>query len=287
MATGSNERIYVLGATGNAGSVVVDELIKGGAQVTAYTRSPQKIQSANVSIVEGGFEDLTPFKESINGHTRLFLLVPDMEGMSDIKIDICKKAYGSGVEQIVDLSVQSTPWRHLSFLLPHQDAERAIYSLERPKSSFVSLRPSNFMSNLLFSLETIKKQNAIVDAAGGDERQEWISPRDIGTVAARVLLDPIGKHGDAGYELVGEIITPKERAAVFSKILGRPITYVQVEPQEYYQSMIKLGMSHEMAYCMVNYQNPSPVVTRGLSVLLGRKPDSVESWIVNNKKAFT
>ena len=284
----ATERIYILGATGNVGSNVVHELTKSGAQVTAYTRSPQKIQNANVSIIKGGFDDLNPFKESISGHTRLFLVVPDeaSENMAETKTNLCQIAYDAGVKQVVDLSVQSTPWRHFAFLLPHQEAEHAIFKLKRPKNSYVSLRPSNFMTNLLFSLDTIKRQSAIFEVTGPNERQEWISPRDIGTIAARILLDPVEKHGDAGYELVGDIVTPMERADIFTKVLGRPVTYSEVPAQEYYDRLIKNGIKHAMAYCMVTYQVASPAVTRGLPVLLGRSPESIETWIVNNKEAF-
>ncbi|KAI9493435.1 hypothetical protein BDB00DRAFT_823082 [Zychaea mexicana] len=289
----SNERIYVLGATGNVGSVVLDKLIKSGIQVTAYTRTPPKVAntSSTITIIQGGYHDLTPFNESIAGHTRLFLLVPDMDDMAAIKIALAKKAYEAGVKQIVDLSVQSVPWRQYQALLPHQVAEKAIYELANKPSrnhGFVSLRPSNFMSNLLFNLETIQKQSTIMDSASApDELQEWISPCDIGEVAARILMDPVEKHGDAAYELVGDVKTPQERAQFLSELLDRTITYTQVPPQTMYDTFLKMGSASDLAYCAATYRAVSPAVTRGLPILLGRQPESIQKWMARNKSAFS
>ena len=290
------ERIYVLGATGNVGSAIVDELLKNNnIQVTAYTRSPNKLADKNknnqqLTIVQGGYTDLRPFYESIAGHTRLFLLVPDMEEMGNIKVELGKKAIEVGVKQIVDLSVASTFWRQYQALLPHQEAEKAIFELPSRRnrnSYFVSLRPTNFMSNLLFSAETIKNQDIFINAAEPiNEYQDYISPRDIGLVASRILMDPVEKHDDTAYELIGDVKTPQEQAEIFSHILGRPIRYTQVSAQTMYENYIKLGMGHALSFCASTYQPKNPMVTRGLPILLGRNPESIQEWLENNNSAF-
>ena len=296
----NNERIYVLGATGNVGSVIVDELLKNNnVQVTAYTRSPNKLvdkkskskDDEQLTIVQGEYTDLTSFYESIAGHTRLFLLVPDMEAMGNIKVELGKKAIEAGVKQIVDLSVANTTWRQYQALLPHQEAEKVIFELPNRRNRnthFVSLRPTNFMSNLFFSAETIKNQDMFMDAAEPNhEYQDYISPRDIGQVASRILMDPVERHGDAAYELVGDVKTPQERAGIFSTVLGRPIRYTQVSAQTMYDSYIKLGVDHALSFCASTYQAKDPVITRGLPILLGgRNPESIQEWLENNKKAF-
>ena len=289
------ERIYVLGATGNIGPFVLKELIKEQVQITAYTRTPEKLYKAipeaqehqQLSIVQGGFDDLTPFNESIGGHTRLFLLVPDIKDMTRIKIELGKKAYDAGVKQIVDLSVQSLPWRYYLVSLPHQETEKALfYYSNRKSSTLVSLRPSNFMTNMLFSLETIQKQDMFMEELDPSELQEWISPNDIGQIAARILMEPIEKHGDSAYELIGDVKTPQERAVMFSKILGRPIEYQQVEPQVIYDTFIKMGFDHALAYSVSTFSAKNPTVTRGLQILLGRKPETVYEWLEKNKDTF-
>ncbi|KAI9276735.1 hypothetical protein BDA99DRAFT_567671 [Phascolomyces articulosus] len=288
MVTDNHERVFVLGATGNVGSAVVEELIKQGALITVYTRTPKKInESPGTTIIQGEYTDLKPFNEAIQGHSRLFLIVPEIDDMASIKIDIAKTAYEAGVKQIVHVSAKSVPWRHYQAALPFQIAEKAIYNLpNRNGAGFVSLRPCPFMTNILFTVDTIQKQNTFMDPAEPDELQEWISPRDVGQVAARILLDPVEKHGDVAYELVGDVQSPEKRAQMLTSVLGRKIEYTQVSSETLYEMLLQVGFSHALAFGAATHQDKNPVVTRGLSILLGRKPESCQDWFNNNKNTF-
>ncbi|KAG2226958.1 hypothetical protein INT45_006365 [Circinella minor] len=278
------ERIYILGGTGRIGSVIIPELIKVGVQITVYARSPEKVSKAdNVTVIQGDYNDLTPFENSIAGHTRLFLLVADCEDLDKIKIKFGTKAYAAGVKQIVELSARRLPWRSYNVVHVHQQAEDALYAI-KDRGYHVTLRPTNFMTNMT-DYNTIKNNNEIVDSADPDEQQEWISPSDIGHVAARILVEPIEKHKDVAYELIGDVKTPAQRAAIISKVTGRNISYKQLSVQEMYDFFINAGETNSMAYYMSTYQFVSPI-SRGLPLLLGRPQESVEVWATNNKELF-
>ncbi|KAI9498590.1 hypothetical protein BDB00DRAFT_391976 [Zychaea mexicana] len=278
------DRIYLLGATGRIGSVILPELIKAGVQVTVYARSPAKVPKAeNITIVQGDYDDLTPFENSIAGHTRLFLLVADREDLDKVKIAFGTRAYAAGIKQLVELSARRLPWRSYNVVHVHQQAEDALYAI-KDRGYHVVLRPTNFMTNMT-DYDTIKNDNRIVDSADSDEQQEWISPADIGTVAARILLQPVEQHKDVAYELIGDVKTPAQRAAIISKLTGRTISYSQLPVQELYDFFIKAGETPSMAYYMSTYQSLSPV-SRGLPLLLGRAPEKLEDWAANNKDLF-
>ncbi|KAI9248318.1 hypothetical protein BDA99DRAFT_525381 [Phascolomyces articulosus] len=278
--------IYVVGGTGTIGSLVVQELIQQGAKVTIYARNPQKVEKAdNASVIQGDFDYLAPLEKSLVGHERLFLLVPDRPDLCKIKTDISKMAYAAGVQQIVDISSTKLPWRSYNLLHQHELAEEAIFAIPN-RGKYVSIRPTSFMTNTLFTVHTIKNQDVVVDSADADEYQEWISPLDIAQVVARILtLDPIEKHQDTGYELIGDRATPSERAAILSKVLGRPITYKQLPVQDLYDILLKFSHDHGIAYFLSTFQRAGPV-TRGLPVLLGRSPETFEIWATKNKQAF-
>ncbi|KAG2217727.1 hypothetical protein INT45_001270 [Circinella minor] len=280
-------RLYVIGGTGTVGSLVVQELVKQrGTQVTVYARSPAKVlQADNVTIVQGDLDDLTPFEKSISGHDRLFLLVPDRSDLDKIMITISKTAYVAGIKQILDISSTTLPSRTFSIDHKHHVAEEAIYAIPK-RSAYISIRPTNFMTNTLFLVHTIKNHDFIMDSADPEELQEWISPFDIAQVAARILQDPIEKHGDAAYELIGDLKTPLQRAFILSNVLGRTITYKQVSAQELYDHFLEFTKNHNISYFLSTFQRSNPV-TRGLSVLLGgRIPESYETWATKNKQAF-
>ncbi|KAI8144879.1 hypothetical protein BJV82DRAFT_667420 [Fennellomyces sp. T-0311] len=288
----ASERIYVVGGTGNVGTVVVKELLKKQVPVTLYARSPVKAQSlfgndANLTIVEGDVNDLKPFEKSISGHTRLFLLVNDFGNYVNLYVGIAEKAYTAGVKQIVQISSISVhfPWRASFIGDLNRDSEKGIIAIPN-RGAFVSLRPYRFASNITWlEFQGIKEYNVIMDVVKPEEPQEWISPNDIGAAAANILQDPIEKHGDAAYEVVGDIVSPKDRAVLLSKALGRTISYKQVTPQEQYEIFTtQAGLPHPLAYHLLYQPQLTDRATPGLSVLLGgRAPETLEQWIEANK----
>jgi len=85
-----------------------------------------------------------------------------------------------------------------------------------------------------------------------------------------------------------EILSNEERAAIFSKVLGKTITYEQKSPIEIYKAMTSHGLPHSLAYELITYgindrdQNATPQ----LSILLNRPLRTLEDWVKDNAKAF-
>lgn len=104
-------------------------------------------------------------------------------------------------------------------------------------------------------------------------------------MAARILVEPLETHKDVAYELIGDVKTPAQRAAIISKVTGRNISYKQLPVQEMYDFFINAGETNSMAYYMSTYQFVSPI-SRGLPLLLGRPQESLEVWAANNKELF-
>lgn len=290
----SVERIFIVGGTGNTGKVVVDELIAKNAKVTLYARSPAKVASmfptGDISVVEGDLQNLDPLKDAVKGHTRLFFLVADFAlSMVDIKRTIATYAYEAGVKQIVDLSSLSAGFaaRTNSIGEKHLDAERAVASIPN-RGAYVTLRPGRFMSNMT-TFDRILPNNTIVGTEHPDEPLVWISPNDIGAVAAAVLTDDIAKHGDAVYELLGARSTPSERVQALSRVLGKEVKYQQVTATEKYNQLIKSHLPHLLAYdlsVVPVLKVPEGNLTTNFPILIGREAETLEEYIVKAKDLF-
>ncbi|KAI7860764.1 hypothetical protein BDC45DRAFT_492746 [Circinella umbellata] len=295
------ERIFLVGATGNIGKPLVQKLlVNPKVALTLYVRTPAKVQElygdqseGKLKIVQGGYDDQESFKDSITGHTRLFLLVqtPGFQGNTHNVRSFAETAYAAGVQQIVLISGlgSSMPWRSNMVTNLGYSWESGIDSIPNRKN-FVTLRPAYFMSNqTLGDAFSVKNYNKIIDSCEIDSFKPWISPDDIGELAANILQDPVEKHGDAVYEMVGDPRTPKEHAEILSHLLGKEIVYEKVSEEQSYEMMTKqAGMSHLVAYTFVfltaQYENKR--VTPGLSILLGRQPETLEQWIEKNKSIF-
>ncbi|KAG2192640.1 hypothetical protein INT46_001098 [Mucor plumbeus] len=290
--TTTTERIFVIGGTGNVGTKAVNDLVAKDIPVTLYSRNPTKVaelfsNNQHVNVIQGDLSDLTLLKEGMKGHTRLFLLYNSFEDFAEKKEAIAKLAYASGIKQIVDISSfsASEPWRTSFIGTAHIDAEKAILRIPQ-RGSFVTLRPGRFMSNLL-TFERASPEGLMFDTVNEDEPQGWISPNDIGAIAAVVLSEDIKKHADSVYELIGDIITPAERASIASRVLERSIRYQKVSPSIKYDSLMKLGIfPHFAAYNLaatVPSMAPTTSISTGIFILLGREPETLEQYILLNK----
>ncbi|ORZ03157.1 hypothetical protein BCR43DRAFT_482839 [Syncephalastrum racemosum] len=289
-----DERIYVLGATGNIGIKAVQDLLRNNKQVTILVRDPTKAvslfgENSKLAVVQGDYDDLSPFKNSIKGHDRLMLLVADLRRMCAIKTAFAEIAYAAGVKQIVDISswTVAAPWRGNFIANAHRSAEENIVAIKN-RGTFVALRPSRFMASMFYiDVHTIKKANAIIGTGEGDVPEPWISTNDIGALAAIVLQDPIDMHGDMVYEMVGQMMTSIERAQLLTKVLGREIQYRKVSAQECYANLrYQTGFPHALAYTIANTSTRGDVKTKGLPILLGREPETMEVYLQANKDAL-
>ncbi|KAI8091191.1 uncharacterized protein B0P05DRAFT_577293 [Gilbertella persicaria] len=290
----STERIFIVGGTGNIGIKAVRDLLANNVPVTLYARNPQKVHSIFtdksdlIRIVQGDYSDFSPLKKGIEGHTRLFLLINDFEGFVDYKRTIAEYGYAAGVKQILDISSLSVNggWRTSFIGTNHYYAEKAMFEIPN-RGALVTLRPGRFMSNL-FHMARIATDGAVFDDVAPEATQDWISTNDIGAVAAVILQDDIQKHGDNVYTLIGDVVKPKEIAAICSRLLGRDIPYKQVTAVQKFHQLVKNHVPFGVAMDLVDNvkEEESGRINAVIEIILGRKPETLEEYLTANKEQF-
>jgi len=290
------EKILVTGATGAIGRFVVQELIAKGIPTTIYVRNEQKakemfsneLTSSELEVFVGDNTDYEAFAKAIQGHTRLFLLTIRVW---DQEKKLAEIAFEKGVKQIVKISVlnASISDRSNSVGYRHADVEETIFRLAEQDigRSAVMLRPSFFHSNFLQNAPIIKSQNRFFSPKAFG-KLSVIDPHDIADAAVNILQDPLEKHAGFVYNLGNELLTSTEVAESFSKVLGRAIEYVYVDPVDTYNAMLASGADPKRAYFFVTVIIPQDanLSSAGLRILLKKEPRSLESWVRENKHAF-
>jgi hypothetical protein len=85
-----------------------------------------------------------------------------------------------------------------------------------------------------------------------------------------------------------EVLSNEERAAIFTKVLGRTITYEQQSIDDFYNTCIGFGMAHTFLYDFLSYSliSTSKITTPQLSVLIKRLLRMLEEWVKENAKEF-
>jgi uncharacterized protein YbjT (DUF2867 family) len=290
-----SERVLVTGATGNIGSHTVRRLVEAGVDTTIFARNEEKarsqfekeFQTGHLTFVKGDYDDIESFNNAIKGHTRMLLLVADLNRMAEIKGQFGRAAYDAGVKQIVDISSFTVNFAKRGIIsYAHTTGEEALFSASKEtKKNVVILRPGYFLTNMLSGdVKTIKSLNKYFHSGSADSKYSLIDPRDIADVAVSVFLDPVEKHGNSVYDVHPEALSYKERAEIISKVLGREIVTQQVDIQARYNQFIQF-LPHALAYdfvCGAHYDKPTPQI----SLLTKRPFRTFEDWVRENKHEF-
>lgn len=285
--------IFVTGATGTVGTEVVKQLAAAGHHVTALVRNPskaQKTRDANVDVVVGDMAEPELLRDVLLRADKMFLLSSPLAA-GDLRVlerNMLDEAGKGAITHIVKLSgtgAELEPGYPLGRW--HRDSEEAI---EKSEIDWTFLRPSAFMTNLLFQAGSIKTQNAFYSSMG-DGKLPVIDPRDIAAVAMTVLTE--AGHAGKAYTLTGpEPLSQAELAGQLSSALGESVSYIDVADAAVRQSMIEqVGAPAALADAMLEFNHMVKeglleAVTPEVANLTGRKPRTFAAWAEEHAHAF-
>jgi uncharacterized protein YbjT (DUF2867 family) len=243
--------ILVTGATGAVGRQVVEQLSKRGADVRALVRDPTKATfPAGVNVAPGDLLDVDAMRSALSGVSTLFLLnavAPDEFTQALVALNLERAA---GVERVVYLSViHSDVYVNVPHFAGKFGVERMI---EAMGFSATILRPAYFMHNDL-SIKDVVLGYGVYPMPIGSKGLAMIDARDIAEIAALELIRREKGSGKLPLErlnLVGpDTLTGADVAAIWSKVLARPIAYGGDDTAAFEQNLRKF-MPGWMAYDM-------------------------------------
>jgi uncharacterized protein YbjT (DUF2867 family) len=236
--------ILVTGASGTVGSEVVKALGASRAHVRAAYRSNVPTLPAGVESVALDYNRPDTLRPAFKDVETLFLVSNSITP----ELTVVDEARHAGVKRIVKLSVLRAAEEGYIFARWHRAVERHI---EASGLAWTFLRSNGFMQNVVTYMgETIRTQSAIY-SSGADGAASHIDVRDLGAVAASVLLET-GHEGQA-YELTGpSAITYGQIAETLTGVLGRPIRYVPISHLQYKQALLAAGTPEPWAEALVD-----------------------------------
>ncbi len=232
----------VAGATGQQGGAVARHILKlPGFTVRAMTRDSSKpaaraLERAGAELFQGSLDDPGAVRRAMEGTWGAFSVQNFMEAGYEREIQQGKTtvdaAKAAGVQHFVYSSVVSADRKTG---IPHFESKWQIEQhLVRSGLSYTILRPAFFMQNwYTYSREPILNGTVTLPLTPQTGLQQ-ISVEDIGAFAARVFQNP-GQWANRAIEMATEELTMQQVAETLTRVLGRPVRYVQIPWEQFRQ----------------------------------------------------
>lgn len=251
--------IVITTPTGNIGGRALQQLLAAGADVSVIVRQPEKLSDSirsKVKIHQGSLTDVDLVTKAFTGATAALWLTPPSfthpdvaayhKEMGVVAATAIKK---SKIPYVVNISSAGA---HLENAGPVSGVGVIERLLNEAAVNVVHLRPGFFMENFLQQIEPIRNGGAVYFPLPGDLPYPFIATQDIGDAAAQLLL----KNNWSGHQTRGlhgpADLTYADAAKILSQSIGKPINYVQITPDQAYQTFLGVGASPGLAKGVVH-----------------------------------
>jgi len=282
-------KVLITGATGNVGVEVLSALKKLDHQLEIYAGvrdtefDNEKLSNFNIKTIKFDFMNVETFLPALKDFDVLFLLRPPQ--ISDVKeyfAPLIETAKKSSIKHIVFLSVQGV---ENSKIIPHHKIEKLIFDSKIP---YTFLRPAYFMQNFTTTLRNELVNNHRIYLPAGQAKFTVIDAEDIGSVAAKVLIEP-QKYINKSYELTNnETLTFTEMAEKISKGIGKTIQFISPNLLHFFLTKRKENMPTMLILVMIMLHyfprfQKTPKTTEWVKIITGQEPKSFDDFILTNK----
>jgi uncharacterized protein YbjT (DUF2867 family) len=247
----------IIGATGNTGSVVAEELLSGGQKVRAISRTADRLRHLAQLGAEPCVADITDADTLARAFTdakAAYVMVPPGLGNEDVL------AHDACVTDALASVTERTRIKHVVALssIGADKAEKtgAVAGLTRMEQKLhriadlnvICLRAGYLMENTLAQIGMLKALGKTGGPLRGDLKLPMIATRDIGALAADTLLK-LSFSGKQTRELLGQRdLDMNEATAIIGKAIGKPdLRYVQLPPEQVRRGLLQAGMTGNMA----------------------------------------
>ena len=285
-------KILVVGATGRTGHHIVDHLLAGGQAVRILTRPTSTVPDRwrAVERAPGDLDDRQSLQSALAGVEGLFVLSPMDTALDRLERNAFEAAASAGTAHVVKMSTTKPeaespiPWWRA-----HWRSEQA---LRGSGLSWTILRP-NGISFFLLEHASGVREHGMFRTAAGDGRMALIDADDIGAVTAGVFADP-SRYASEVLDLTGpEAVSYGDIAAILTRVTGRPVTHVDISPEDGYALLLSYGFRDWEAEGMVanwrmtrdgsgGFDRVTDLVAR----VAGRRPLGIDVFLGAHRDAF-
>lgn len=269
----------VIGATGNAGRPLVEQLLAAGEPVRALTRDPARAAlPAGTEVVKGDTGDPESLAAALDGVIGVFVVAS-----LAFESGLVGLAVAAGVKRIVSMTSDAV----------QEDIDMGEFrsfeeSVEASGLEWTHVRPGEFAVNKRDQWGQSIKAEGVVRTAYPDVIGAPVHEADIAAVALAALTRP-GHHGKA-YQLRGPQLSQRGQAAAIAAAVGRELRVERVTHSRERQGMIDLGFpawaaDHILSY-PVRWADEPCETTGDIEAATGNPPRDFATWARDHAADF-
>jgi uncharacterized protein YbjT (DUF2867 family) len=227
--------IVVVGATGKQGGATAARLLADGWRVRALTRditgkAARALADAGAEPVAADLADRASLDRAMKGAYGVFSVQPaphspdsppGYDTATEVRWgkNVADAAKAAGVAHLVYASLIEAERRSgVASFDSKWEVEQHIAAIGLPVTV---LRPATFMDGF------VSGEPVLTHVLDPDLRYQWIAVDDIGAFAALAFADP-GEYLGRSLPIAGDELTPREVAALITRVTGRPVTYDRI-----------------------------------------------------------
>ena len=217
-------------------------------------------------------------------------MTPPFEDRVSESTKVLAAAVEGGVPHAVYLSSRAARWDQRGELHGrHREIEAHVRA---SSASWVILRPcSLFQSFIQLQARNVRDMSAII-APLGDGLIPYVDALDVGDAAAECLLAPTAHRGKTHVLTGGRAYGPKGVAAEIGRIIGKPVTYIEVDEAQAREMMARDGASPSLVDATLAVfarakAGGEAAVDPALTKILGRPATTLSEFVERNRDAWT
>jgi uncharacterized protein YbjT (DUF2867 family) len=233
--------ICVADAGGYIGRELVRRLVASGHQVRALVENAEEarlISGPGTEVVVGDRRDPATYAHTLAGADAAMLITRHVQNLLELETHFITAAAAARVGRLVKNSAFAASLDQQGAKLLHAQSEEAI---RQSGLEWTFLRPQFFMQNILWFAQEIKTQGTFsLPMKSG--RIGMIDYRDIAAAAAKCLTE--AGHAGRTYDLSGPYLVSMQHVAEkLSRVVGTPIRYNDISPDEFQGHLLAMGWS--------------------------------------------
>ena len=291
----AQDKIIVSGASGQLGSLVIDELLArkvAPENLILVSRTPntthlQGYAARGASVRFGDFNEPESLDDAYRGGTRMLLISingggGDRPELHKAAIDAAVRA---GVKHIAYTSYVNADLNDKSTIaVDHRRTERI---LEQSGVAWTMLRNQIYANGLVDQAVQIVRDGGLATHTP-DARVAYVTREDCAAAAAAVLATP--GHENKAYNITGpDAIGPRELVALASEISGKRVELIAYSEADYRARLAQSGMSEAAINGTISFaaELDSPYLrepSTAVAEITGRPAKSVRQLLVENRE---